>query len=55
MFFLQDDIRRQKRDMERTGEEKADFTSKIEELNLHNETSAKELKNRIERFDFFLS
>nr|CAB3228550.1 coiled-coil domain-containing protein 39-like [Phallusia mammillata] len=46
---LQDDIRRQKRDMERTGEEKADLTSKIEELNLHNEISVKELKNTIDK------
>ncbi|XP_078482846.1 coiled-coil domain-containing protein 39-like [Ciona intestinalis] len=44
---LQDDIRRQKRDMEHSGSEKADLTSKIEELNLHNEISTKQLKNII--------
>ncbi|CAK8671416.1 unnamed protein product [Clavelina lepadiformis] len=41
---LQDDIRRQKREMEVIGSEKADLTCKIEELNLHNEISNKELK-----------
>jgi len=46
---LQDDIRRQKRDMEKSGAEKSDLTSKIEELNLHNEISNKELRNIINK------
>lgn len=41
---LQDDIRRQKRDMEKIGAEKAGLTNKIEELELHNEISQKEQK-----------
>ncbi|XP_039256465.2 coiled-coil domain-containing protein 39-like [Styela clava] len=45
---LQDDIRRQKRDMDKTGTEKSGLTSKIEELELHNEISQKELKETIE-------
>ncbi|XP_041482554.1 coiled-coil domain-containing protein 39-like [Lytechinus variegatus] len=41
---LQDDIRRVKRDLDKSGAEKADLTSKIEELNLHNDSSNRELK-----------
>ena len=44
---LQDDIRRQKRDMEKIGGEKSGLTSKIEELELHNDISQKELKSTI--------
>ncbi|XP_072033774.1 coiled-coil domain-containing protein 39-like [Amphiura filiformis] len=40
---LQDDIRRVKRELDKTGSEKADLTSKIEELNLHNDSSQREL------------
>ncbi|MBN3319607.1 CCD39 protein, partial [Atractosteus spatula] len=41
---LQDDIRYIKKEMEKTGADKSDLTSKIEELNLFNENSEKELK-----------
>ncbi|XP_038050649.1 coiled-coil domain-containing protein 39-like [Patiria miniata] len=41
---LQDDIRRVKRDLDKSGTEKADLTSKIEELNLHNDSSQRELR-----------
>ncbi|XP_071508551.1 coiled-coil domain-containing protein 39-like [Diadema antillarum] len=41
---LQDDIRRVKRDLDKSGAEKADLTSKIEELNLHNDSSNRELR-----------
>lgn len=51
---LQDDIRRQKRDMEKSGAEKSDLTSKIEELNLHNEISNKELRNIINKSVVFV-
>lgn len=44
---LQDDIRRQKRDMEKIGGEKSTLTSKIEDLELHNEISQKELKTTV--------
>ncbi|XP_070537855.1 coiled-coil domain-containing protein 39-like [Ptychodera flava] len=44
---LQDDIRRVKRDLDKSGQEKADLTSKIEELNLHNDSSQRELKKII--------
>ena len=32
-----------KRELDKTGSEKADLTSKIEELNLHNDSSQREL------------
>ena len=41
---LQDDVRRVKRDLEDSSSGKADLTSKIEELNLHNDSSQRELK-----------
>ncbi|XP_048746440.2 coiled-coil domain-containing protein 39-like isoform X1 [Ostrea edulis] len=44
---LQDDIRRVKRDLEKSGAEKTDLTSKIEELNLYNDSSEKELRKII--------
>ncbi|XP_071950306.1 coiled-coil domain-containing protein 39-like [Antedon mediterranea] len=44
---LQDDIRKVKRDLETSGKEKADLTSKIEELNLHNDSSQRVLKKVI--------
>ena len=47
LFILQDDIRRVKRDLDKTGTEKADLTSKIEELNLHNDSSQRELARLI--------
>ena len=40
----QDDVRRVKRELEASGSEKADMTSKIEELNLHNDSSQRELR-----------
>ena len=48
-FFalLQDDIRRVKRDLEKSGGEQDDLTSKIEELNLYNDSSEKELRTII--------
>jgi len=42
---LQDDVRRVKRDLEKSSEEKAALTSKIEELNLHNDSSLRESKH----------
>ncbi|KAJ8030943.1 Coiled-coil domain-containing protein 39 [Holothuria leucospilota] len=44
---LQDDIRRVKRELEKGGAEKDDLTSKIEELNLHNDSSQRELRRII--------
>lgn len=44
---LQDDIRRVKRDWEKSASEKCDLTSKIEELNLYNDSSEKELRKII--------
>ncbi|KAK3603714.1 hypothetical protein CHS0354_023327 [Potamilus streckersoni] len=44
---LQDDIRRVSRELEKSGAEKFDFTSKIEELNLYNDSSERELKTII--------
>lgn len=44
---LQDDIRRVRRELEKSGAEKGDLTSKIEELNLYNDSSERELKNII--------
>ncbi|CAH1781534.1 unnamed protein product [Owenia fusiformis] len=44
---LQDDIRKVKRTLEKTGGEKEDLTIKIEELDLHNDTSKKELKRLV--------
>ncbi|KAI1882832.1 hypothetical protein AGOR_G00238970 [Albula goreensis] len=41
---LQDEIRYAKKETEKTGEQKGDLTEKIEELNLFNDTSEKELK-----------
>lgn len=46
-LFFQDDIRRVKRDLEKSGAEKCDLTSKIEELNLYNDSSEKELRKII--------
>lgn len=46
-YFFQDDIRRVKRDLEKSGAEKGDMTSKIEELNLYNDSSEKELRKII--------
>lgn len=46
-FHFQDDIRRVKRDLEKSGAEKTDLTSKIEELNLYNDSSEKELRKII--------
>lgn len=40
-------MRRVKRDLETKTGERADLTSKIEELNLHNSTSQNELKRLI--------
>ncbi|CAD5118818.1 DgyrCDS7498 [Dimorphilus gyrociliatus] len=42
---LQDDIRRVKRDLEKASLEKKALTSKIEELELHSDSSHRELKN----------
>ena len=42
--MLQDDIRRVKRDLEKNSLERNDLTSKIEELDLHNDSSQRELK-----------
>ncbi|XP_052782537.1 coiled-coil domain-containing protein 39-like [Mya arenaria] len=44
---LQDDIRRVSRELEKSGSEKNDLTSKIEELNLYNDSSERELKKII--------
>lgn len=44
---LQDDIRRVRRELEKSGAEMDDITSKIEELNLYNDSSERELKNII--------
>lgn len=46
---LQDDVRRVKRNLEDRSSEKADLTSKIEELNLHNDSSHRELKRLTSR------
>lgn len=48
MFYIfQDDIRRVRRELEKSGAEKGDLTSKIEELNLYNDSSERELKTII--------
>ena len=49
MYFVafQDDIRRVKRGLETSGKEKCGLTSKIEELELYNNSSQRELKNLI--------
>ena len=44
---LQDDIRRVTRELEKSGGEKADLTSKIEEITLYNDNSERELRNLI--------
>lgn len=44
---LQDDVRRVKRDLEKSTTEKDSLTSKIEELDLHNDSSQRELVNVI--------
>ncbi|XP_074657844.1 coiled-coil domain-containing protein 39-like [Tubulanus polymorphus] len=44
---LQDDIRRVKRDLETSGAEKSNLTSKIEELHLYNDSSQRELQRLI--------
>ncbi|XP_005105331.1 coiled-coil domain-containing protein 39 [Aplysia californica] len=44
---LQDDLRRENRELEETHQEKADLTVKIDELNLYNENSEAELKRII--------
>lgn len=44
---LQDDIRRVSRELEKSGSEKDDLTSKIEELDLYNDNSERELKKII--------
>ncbi|KAK2144272.1 hypothetical protein LSH36_772g01071 [Paralvinella palmiformis] len=44
---LQDDVRRVKRDLEKSTSEKDSLTSKIEELDLHNDSSQRELANVI--------
>lgn len=44
---LQDDIRRVTRELETSGAQKADLTSKIEEITLYNENSERELRNLI--------
>ncbi|XP_014669760.1 PREDICTED: coiled-coil domain-containing protein 39-like [Priapulus caudatus] len=46
---LQDNVRRVKKDMEQVVAEKATLTSKIEELNLHNDSSHRELKRLVSR------
>ena len=46
---LQDDVRRVKRDLEEKSTERAGQTSKIEELNLHNDSSQRELKRLIHK------
>ena len=43
-FFYQDDVRRVKRDLEKSSDEKAAMTTKIEELHLYNDSSNRELK-----------
>lgn len=47
LLSFQDDIRRVKRDWEKSASEKCDLTSKIEELNLYNDSSEKELRKII--------
>jgi len=44
---FQDDIRRVSRELEKSGGEKNDLTSKIEELNLYNDSSERELRRII--------
>lgn len=44
---LQDDIRRVKRELDKSAAEKADMTSKIEEIELYNDNSQRELKRLI--------
>ena len=46
-IFLQDDIRRVSRELEKGGAEKDDLISKIEELDLYNDSSERELKKII--------
>jgi len=47
VFGKQDDVRRVKRDLEKSTSEKDSLTSKIEELDLHNDSSQRELANVI--------
>ena len=42
--MLQDDVRRVKRDLEKSSAEREDILSKIETLELHNDSSGRELK-----------
>ena len=42
--MVQDDLRRANRDLSKGKEEMTTLTSKIEELNLHNDSSERELK-----------
>ncbi|XP_041120137.1 coiled-coil domain-containing protein 39 isoform X2 [Polyodon spathula] len=52
---LEDDIRYVKKELDRTGAEKNELTSKIEELNLFNDISEKELKKiRLKKQDFMV-
>lgn len=52
---LEDDIRYVKKELERTGAERNDLTTKIEELNLFNDISEKELKKiRLKKQDFMV-
>ncbi|XP_076453930.1 coiled-coil domain-containing protein 39-like [Babylonia areolata] len=46
---LQDDIRRVTRELEKSGAEKWDLTSKIEEITLYNDNSERELRNIIKK------
>ncbi|KAJ8309699.1 hypothetical protein KUTeg_011564, partial [Tegillarca granosa] len=51
---LQDDIRRVRRELEKSGAEKGDLTSKIEELNLYNDTSESELRKIIKAKQYLM-
>jgi UDP-glucose:O-linked fucose beta-1,3-glucosyltransferase len=45
--FNQDDVRRVKRVLEKWTSERSDLTSKIEEIELHNDSSNRQLKQNI--------
>ena len=45
---FQDDVRRVTRDLEQCKDEKADLTSKIEELHLHNDSSQREARRLLQ-------
>ena len=52
---LQDDVRQVKRDLEKTSSAKKELTSKIEELDLHNVSSQRQLNNQIQEKQVKLS